>query len=270
MNKINHEKYALIGIIILVLVLAGGYYFSDDEGSRDKYGKRVGVDNIVDDTLRGVRNVAGENDYYSTAGNSKIDVYPEVWSSNGPDGKTYEFKVNCGPDYSKLEECFLWDLTKIIVINPLGDEFELKKDFNINNYSGEITRRWVLYGPSQGGLPIQGKHKFNYYKDENLVLEQKVDYNLEIIDYPKNISWKREGSDIYVEWIAPNEVKEGMWYKVLIFHNERQVISQKFEWNANNAKLPNIPLKNGEEARLNVAVYFREGYAYSEYYDFVW
>ena len=61
-----------------------------------------------------------------------------------------------------------------------------------------------------------------------------------------------------------------MWYKVLIFPNEEELISQKFDWNVNNAKLPNIPLKNGEMARLNIAVYFRGGYAYSENIDFVW
>src|SRR3989344_6158141 len=67
------------------------------------------------------------------------DIYPEVWSMNGHDGQGYEYKVNCGPDYVELETCFLWNLTSIIVVHPNGTKFELNKDFNVNNYSGEIT-----------------------------------------------------------------------------------------------------------------------------------
>ena len=31
------------------------------------------------------------------------EVFPEVWSSNGFDGKTYEFKTNCFGDFVALE-----------------------------------------------------------------------------------------------------------------------------------------------------------------------
>jgi hypothetical protein len=69
------------------------------------------------------------------------DIHPEVWSHNSPRGASYEYKVNCGANYEILETCFLWDLDQVIVITPGGRTFELNKDFNINTYSGEITRR---------------------------------------------------------------------------------------------------------------------------------
>ncbi|MDO8508122.1 MAG: hypothetical protein Q7S27_00390 [Nanoarchaeota archaeon] len=270
MNKgRDYFRYWLFGIVVLVLILGLGYYFSSDE-NEGKNGRGNGIGEIGGEILRGVDNIAGGGNNYGIGRGNGIDVYPEVWSSNGPDGKTYEYKSNCGSNYDELEECFLWDVDKVVVFSPLMDEFNLNKDFNINNYSGEITRRWVLYGPSQGGLPIEGEYKFNYYKDGNLVLEQKVNYQPDFIDYPRNVSWKRNGEDLYVEWDAPEGVKEGMWYKIIVFPKEGNVISLQFDWNTENGALKNIPLKEGDKAKLNVAVFYRGGYAYSEYVDFEW
>ena len=80
------------------------------------------------------------------------EVSPEVWSSNGYDGQTYAFKMNCFGEFDVLEACLLFDVTRVTVVGPSGTEFELDKDFNINAYSGEVTRRLVLYGPSRPRL----------------------------------------------------------------------------------------------------------------------
>src|SRR3989344_2959235 len=92
--------------------------------------------------------------------NKEKKVFSEVWSQHSPYGKSYEFKVNCVGEFKILEECFLWDIEKVIVNSSDGKEYFLNKDFNVNNYSGEITRRWVLYGPYNSSLPQTGKYNF--------------------------------------------------------------------------------------------------------------
>lgn len=199
-----------------------------------------------------------------------MDVYPEVWSSNGYDGQTYEFKVNCGSNYAQLEECFLWDVTRVAVISPDNVEYDLEKDFNVNAYSGEVTRRWVLYGPSGEGLPASGEYQFTYYQDGDVVLQQTVAYEPETVGRPTDVTWRREGNDLLVDWTPPEGARSGMWYKVLIFPDGGEVISQTFEWDADNARMPEIPLADGDQGTLNVAIYFGGGYAYSEYLPLEW
>jgi len=200
----------------------------------------------------------------------EVKVFPEVWSKNGYDGASYEFKTNCFGEYSKLEECFLWNISKVIVKSPDNKIFTLEKDFNINSYSGEITRRWVLYGPANGGLPINGKYKFDYYKNQEIILTQYVDYQPSKINYPTNIKWQRKANDLIVNWTPPQNMQEGMWYKVIIFRKNKPIISKQFDWNNTSAILPNIPLDKNEEVEINVAVYFREGYAYPENIKLKW
>ena len=197
-------------------------------------------------------------------------VFPEVWSSNGYDGQTFEFKTNCSSDYATLNECFLWDVTRVIVVHPDGAGFSLRKDFNINSYSGEVTRWWVLYGPAGEGLPVRGDYRFLYFKNDEVALEQTVRYQPEVIGYPKRVTWTREGQGLHVTWDPPPNVKSDMWYKVLVFPEDGDLISQTFEWDADSATLRDIPLDEGDEAEINVAAYFRGGYAYSEYVPLKW
>ena len=164
-------------------------------------------------------------------------TYPEVWSSNGPDGQTYEFKVNCSGNHDILETCYLFALSDVIVIDPTGAEFELSKDFNVNAYSGEVTRRWVLYGPSNQGAPTPGEYIFRYYRSGELDLEESVDYTPEIVGYPRDVSWIRDGSDLLVSWVPPGRVTQDMWYKVLVFPEDGEVISLQFDWNVSEGCL---------------------------------
>ncbi|MDP6580622.1 MAG: VanZ family protein [Vicinamibacterales bacterium] len=127
-------------------------------------------------------------------------VFPEVWSSNGFDGRTYEYKTNCAENFTVLETCFLWDVTAVVVETPNGGRFELNKDFNINAYSGEVTRRWVLYGPTGAGLPVPGMYQFRYFQGETLELTQDVSYSPETVGFPTNVQWRREGNDLVAEW----------------------------------------------------------------------
>jgi hypothetical protein len=92
------------------------------------------------------KEISSENEqlpYNVSQNKPAIDIFPEVWSQHSPYGQGYEFKVNCIGNYTILDECFLWDLDSVHVHTPENASFSLKKDFNINNYSGEVTRRWV-------------------------------------------------------------------------------------------------------------------------------
>ena len=198
------------------------------------------------------------------------DIYPEVWSSNGYDGQTYEFKVNCFGEFEALEACFLFDVTGVVVVGPAGASFDLEKDFNINAYSGEVTRRWVLYGPPAQGLPQPGTYRFRFYRGAELVREQAVQYEPEVADYPRNVAWHREGRDLVVGWTPPEGVKPGMWYKVLVFPEDGEVISLQFDWDVDEARLRGIPLQEGDLAEMNVSVFFIGGYAYSENVPLTW
>ena len=64
-------------------------------------------------------------------------IYHSVWSQNGFDGESYEYKVNCFTDSSVLGTCYLWGLTAVRVEAPDGRIFDLENDFNIQSYSAE-------------------------------------------------------------------------------------------------------------------------------------
>ena len=56
-----------------------------------------------------------------------------------------------------------------------------------NVHSGEVTRRWVLYGPVGAGLMPAGDYQFLYYEGEELVLTQIVSYIPQTVGYPMDI-----------------------------------------------------------------------------------
>ena len=172
-----------------------------------------------------------------------------------------------------LEPCYLSDLTSVSVLAPDGSMHELEKDFNVNDYSGEVTRRWVLYGPQDGSPPTSGEYTFEYRQADELVKSHTIDYTQSHISYPTGVEWQRVGNDIAVQWDAPPGVEEGMWYKVIIGNEggpPDAFVSQVFEWDAESATLPDIPLLDGGTYHLSVAVFYGGGYAYPEDEIFDW
>jgi hypothetical protein len=198
-------------------------------------------------------------------------TFPQVWSINAFDGRSFEFKTNCIGEFVSLATCFLWDVTAVVVEAPGGRRYELEKDFNIQPYSGEVTRRWVLYGPTGAGLPVAGDYRFLYYQGEEATLTQVVSFTPQLVAFPTGITWSRDGNDFVVAWTPPVAASPGMTYKVLLFPpNNGAVISSLLEWNASSARLPDVPLEDGTEATLNVAIYWDTGFAPSEYLPFTW
>ncbi|MBI4022997.1 hypothetical protein HY375_02445 [Candidatus Berkelbacteria bacterium] len=192
------------------------------------------------------------------------DIFAEVWTKNGYDGASYEYKVNCGSNYATLQECFLWDLTRVTVTAPNGTVYDLAKDFNVNSYSGEITRRWVLYGPAGGGLPVAGSYTFTYSKGESVAHTASLNYSPEVVAPPTGITYERTGNDITIRWQAPTGISNTMWYKPSIDPpgNDRAIINKVSAWNETSATLTDVPVSAGEQVEINVAVFFPGGYAY--------
>ncbi len=254
----NKRELFIAFLIVILLIGFIVIYFSKDK---------------VKDEIRDYANISEKAENNLLLVKKDYKIYSEVWSQNSPYGASYEYKVNCAGEYDKLETCFLYDLDEVIAIDPNSKYYNLKKDFNINSYSGEITRRWVLYGPSNGSLPKNGEYLFRFVKNGSLLFEEHVNYSRDIIDYPKKVQWQRRGNDLYVNWTPPNGIDEKIYYKVIIWEEYGTpdlFISNRFGWNQNEATLYNVSLINGGNYSLNVAVYFREGYAFSEYIKFKW
>lgn len=219
--------------------------------------------------------IVGGIGFFWSANNTSILVYPQVWSQYSPYGSGYEFKVNdaqLGPDQT-LESGWLSEIDRVVVTDTKGIEYELDRDYNINEYSGEVTRRFVLYGPEDSHLPETGKYRFDFIKDNEIVLMKYVDYVQSNLGYPTDVSWERRGEDIYVTWTPPPNVDKDNWYKVLIWNTDGTpdaFVSLVFEGTSSNGLLEKVPFIEGGEYQINVAVFSNDGYAYSHYQYFVW
>ena len=184
--------------------------------------------------------------------------------ANGQNGQTYEFKKNCFDGSEILGYCFLLDVNGVVVVSLDQREFDLQMDFNINAYSGEVTRRWVLYGSSGGGLPIPGKYQVFYYRDGIEELRQDVTHTPAVIGFPNGVTWDKDGNDLTINWQPPKLVESEIWYKVVVFSEIAPLTSQVFDRDPDEARLADVPLEASDRAEVNVAVFFNEGYACAE------
>lgn len=200
------------------------------------------------------------------------DVYPQVWSHNSPFGKAFEYKVNCDLDFQILETCFLWDIDQVVVTNPNGLNISLNKDFNKEPYSGEITRRWVLYGPYGSGLPENGTYIFTYYRNNQIELTQAVEYSQSILEMATQITVRQEGSGLHVKWLPPQGVTAETTYKVIIWDDQtgQMAASQLYPADSQDIFMPDLPLIPGRVYYVVVPIYNNYGFAESEQIKFTW
>ena len=206
-------------------------------------------------------------------GDRLYGIWPQVWSQHAPNVASWEYKVNCERATSHTDPCFLSDLSAVNVEAPDGSVTELDFDFNTNQYSGEITRRWVKYGPPDGSLPTKGDYIFRYWRGDEMAYKQAVPYASGTISYPTDVTWRRDGDDLAVYWSPPPEADDSMTYKAIIWQVEDTApvsVSKQFGWDAANGVLEDVPLVEGGSYSLNVAIFFSDGYAYSEYVIFDW
>ena len=186
-------------------------------------------------------------------------IWPEVYSQNGPDFSSWEYKVNCGSD-----DCFLSNLTVVNVTTPANEVISLDKDFNTNSYSGEVTYRWVKYGPSDGGFPLAGDYLFEYFKGVQLVLETRMPFCGEPLPLPQDVTWTRAGSDLHVHWAEPPSSVG--WIKVLVFDQvsvDSNVISLQVSKDSVGTVVDDAPLIEGDSYSASVSFFWDDGYSYT-------
>jgi len=177
------------------------------------------------------------------------------------------------PFTKELETGFLSTVDGVIVTDPGGRTFTLERDYNVNEYSGEVTRRFVLYGPPDGGLPETGEYRFSFIKAGKIVGVKTVDYVQSQLGYPTDVRWERRGGGLYVEWTPPANVGKENWYKVIVWDTEGDwdtPTSLVFDWDASDGLLEGVPFVDYGVYQLEVALFSDVGYAYSEYHHFIW
>src|SRR5688500_12988020 len=104
--------YGLMALVVGLMIVFLIMFFNDN--SEDKYGestrnseKESSLSNNSDVNLREERR-------------EEKKVFSEVWSQHSPYGASYEFKVNCVGEFHTLEECFLWNIERVVVHDPNG------------------------------------------------------------------------------------------------------------------------------------------------------
>lgn len=276
MPSLAHSKSLFVQFVLLTSFLFIAVACGDAEGSFGEFAHEPGDPGSdtrqVSDPDRpdiGARSTPDPR----SEGNRLHDIWPQVWSQHAPGIKSWEYKVNCGQANSHTDPCFLSDLTAVNVETPEGSVTVLDFDFNTNAYSGEVTRRWVKYGPPEGSLPEQGDYIFRYWRGDELAFEQAVPYRSEPVSFPTEVQWRRVGDDLFVDWSPPQEADSSMSYKVIIWQTDDSppiTVSKQLDWDATSGVLEDVPLREGGSYSLNVALYFSDGYAYSEYALFDW
>ena len=64
-----------------------------------------------------------------------------------------------------------------------------------------------------------------------------------------------------------------MWYFAIIWNvpdTPDLKVSKELEWDANTGILENVPFIEGGNYSLNIALFYDDGYAYSEYIIVTW
>ena len=172
--------------------------------------------------------------------------------------------MNCGSSVSSSDvPCFLSDLTAVNVTTPANEVISLNRDFNTNPFSGEVTRRWVKYGPSNGAFPPAGDYMFEYFEGEQLVLVTRLPFCGEPLPLPQDVSWMRSGSNLDVQWAEPPSSVG--WIKVLVFDGSSgsNVISVVVSKGSSGTVVVDAPLINGGSYSASVSFFWDDGYSYT-------
>jgi hypothetical protein len=159
-----------------------------------------------------------------------------------------------------------------VVTNPKGGKIALNKDFHRDPYSGEIARRWVLYGPYGSGLPENGTYIFTYYKNGQIMLTQEVVYSQSILEMATEVTVEQEGSGLHVKWLPPQGATSDMSYKVIIWDDQtgQMAASQSYPGDSREVFMPDLPLTPGRVYYVVVPIYNNYGFAESEEIKFEW
>src|SRR3989344_4205683 len=142
---------------------------------------------------------------------------------------------------------------------PLLYEQNKKEENQKRQIFSEVWSQHSPYGTS---------YQFHFTKNKTIMFTDTVNYSQSLINFQTLIHYERKNNDLLVYWTPPTNIPEESWYKVILW-NEADTpstfISQQFPRNASTATLPNVPLIKEGNYSLNVALFYRHGYSYSEY-----
>jgi len=198
-------------------------------------------------------------------------IVPQVWSKNGPDGPSYEFKVNDFEQHAQAEDGFLYGLAAVIVHTPGGGEVALEQEFpDPAGDPGVVNPRWVIYGPPGAGFPVTGRYTFAFWRDGAEVRRLHVDYRARHIGFATDVAAELDGDVLRVTWTPPvGDAARIDSYKVLVYaaHASTLLISERLEGGTwSSASIADAAQRIGAHdlISLNVAAYGDESFSYSE------
>lgn len=198
-------------------------------------------------------------------------IVPQVWSKNGPDGASYEFKVNDFEQHAQVEDGFLFGLAAVIVHTPGGDQVALEQEFpDPAGDPGVVNPRWVIYGPPGAGFPATGRYTFAFWRGGAEVRRMHVDYRASHIGFATDVAAEFDGDVLRVTWTPPaGDAARIDSYKVLVYaaHSSTLLISERLEGGDPSAiDIPDAAARIGayDLIALNVAAYGAESFSYSD------
>jgi hypothetical protein len=193
-------------------------------------------------------------------------IVPQVWSKNGPDGASYEYKVNDFEAHARVEDGLLYGLDGVDVIEPGGRSVPLAIDVPGPVGDGDVNPRWVVYGPPGEGFPQSGRYAFVFRRDGAEVRRMHVDYVARHIGYPTGVEARLDGDVLRVTWTPP-VAGPVISYKVLVWSGASLRISEVVDGGApSSLEVAGAAsaLGPGSEFRVSVAAFGPDSFSYSE------
>jgi hypothetical protein len=197
-------------------------------------------------------------------------IVPEVWSKHGPDGASYEFKVNDFEQHARAEDGFLYGLSAVSVRTPGGSEIALVQEFpDPAGDPGVVNPRWVIYGPPGAGFPVTGRYAFVFLRDGAEVRRMHVDYRASHIGFATDVAAELDGDVLRVTWTPPaGDAVRIDSYKVLVYvaHSSTLLISERLEGGAwSSVDIDDAATRMGAHdlIAVNVAAYGDASFSYS-------
>ena len=203
-------------------------------------------------------------------GSDPDPIVAEVWSKNGPDGASYEFKVNDFEHHAQAEDGFLYGLSAVRVRTPDGAEVALAQEFpDPAGDPGVVNPRWVIYGPPGAGFPATGRYTFVFRRGGAEVRRMPVDYQARHIGFATDVAAELDGDVLRVSWTPPaGDAARIESTKVLVYaaHSSTLLISERLEGGAwSSVDIADAAQRIGahELISLNVAAYGDASFSYS-------
>jgi len=198
-------------------------------------------------------------------------IVPQVWSKNGPDGASYEFKVNDFAHHAQVEDGLLYGLSAVRVRKPDGEEIALAQEFpDPAGDPGVANPRWVVYGPPGAGFPVAGRYTFVFWRDGAEVRRMDVDYRARHIGFATGLAAELDGDVLRVTWTPPaGDAARIDSFKVLVYaaHTSTLLISERLAGGAwSSANIADAAQRIGAHDLIlvNVAAFGDESFSYSD------